>query len=404
MRSWEGTGLPNTPENRKLVEAQAVLISHEMENKAFDYLKWFPEGNKIEYFKETGTATTVGEYYRIWIERKKPPVVRKGLEYDYRRQFSRYILPKFETCGLAQVTPKLLEAFRSYLLTEFGLSLKSCRNIIDGTFRAMMRDARLIDQLIDKDPFEFLRWPRIRRPKPDPFTEQERDKILAHFKEKNLFYHPFVYTQFWTGMRPSETIALRWGDVDFGTERISITKSRYLGAESETKTRASERTIRMLPGVADLLKSRKPLHVTETDYVFRNQEGNPIDEDKWRKKHWYRALRAAGVRERKFYATRHTYISVALSVGVNMKWLAEQCGTSVAMIENDYGRFIRDDGDAPLRALLQSTKSETLGETSAQDSSTKQREVAGISQKKKWSGRVDLNHRLHGPEPCALPS
>ena len=23
---------------------------------------------------------------------------------------------------------------------------------------------------------------------------------------------------------------------------------------------------------------------------------------------------------------------------------------------------------------------------------------------KKWSGRVDLNHRLHGPEPCALPS
>jgi len=21
-----------------------------------------------------------------------------------------------------------------------------------------------------------------------------------------------------------------------------------------------------------------------------------------------------------------------------------------------------------------------------------------------WSGRVDLNHRLHGPEPCALPS
>jgi hypothetical protein len=22
----------------------------------------------------------------------------------------------------------------------------------------------------------------------------------------------------------------------------------------------------------------------------------------------------------------------------------------------------------------------------------------------KWSGRVDLNHRLHGPEPCALPS
>jgi hypothetical protein len=31
-------------------------------------------------------------------------------------------------------------------------------------------------------------------------------------------------------------------------------------------------------------------------------------------------------------------------------------------------------------------------------------EVVGNFRGKKWSGRVDLNHRLHGPEPCALPS
>jgi len=44
----------------------------------------------------------------------------------------------------------------------------------------------------------------------------------------------------------------------------------------------------------------------------------------------------------------------------NIKWLAEQCGTSVAMIEEDYERYIRDDGDAPLRALARS-EPETLG-------------------------------------------
>ncbi|MDP6559761.1 MAG: hypothetical protein QF619_06540 [Candidatus Binatia bacterium] len=43
---------------------------------------------------------------------------------------------------------------------------------------------------------------------------------------------------------------------------------------------------------------------------------------------------------------------MALSAGVNIKWLAEQCGTSVAMIEQHYGRYIKDDGDAPLRAIL----------------------------------------------------
>ena len=31
-------------------------------------------------------------------------------------------------------------------------------------------------------------------------------------------------------------------------------------------------------------------------------------------------------------------------------------------------------------------------------------EIEGEFERENWSGRVDLNHRLHGPEPCALPS
>ncbi len=109
-----------------------------------------------------------------------------------------------------------------------------------------------------------------------------------------------------------------------------------------------------------------------------------------------------GIKPRKFYATKHTYISVALSAGCNIKWLAEQCGTSVAMIEKHYGRYIKDDGDAPLRDLLRA-KSETLGETFlSEDQETKV--SVGNVKGEKWSGRLDLNQRLHGPEPCALPS
>jgi len=178
LRSWEGTGLKNTPENREFLQAKAVLISREIKKGGFDYLKWFPEGNKSHLFNpKESKPETVGSYYRQWIERKKPPIVRRGLERDYRQQFNAYILPKFEHVNLGGVTPKLVEDFRAYLLEERGLKLKSCRNIIDGSFRAMMRDARTIDQLIDKDPFEVIQWPRIRPPKPDPYNEHERDKI-----------------------------------------------------------------------------------------------------------------------------------------------------------------------------------------------------------------------------------
>ncbi len=85
------------------------------------------------------------------------------------------------------------------------------------------------------------------------------------------------------------------------------------------------------------------------------------------------------------------------------KVAAEQCGTSVAMIEKHYGRYIKGDGDAPLRDLL-GAKSETLGETLLTVTRGKRRQVAGNSREERWSGRLDLNQRLHGPEPCALPS
>ncbi|MCH8007226.1 MAG: tyrosine-type recombinase/integrase [Planctomycetes bacterium] len=67
--------------------------------------------------------------------------------------------------------------------------------------------------------------------RPDPFTEEERDNLLAYFRAKVPFYFPFLHVLFWTGMRPSEALALLWGDVDLRNGYISITKSRTLDAE-----------------------------------------------------------------------------------------------------------------------------------------------------------------------------
>ena len=115
------------------------------------------------------------------------------------------------------------------------------------------------------------------------------------------------------------------------------------------------------------------------------------------------ALRACGVRARKFYATRHTFISDGLSHGLNIKWVAEYCGTSVAMIEKHYGRYIKSDSNEQLQRLF-TVKTETFTETLGTGSDAGKTQVVKKIGGKKWSGRVDLNHRLHGPEPCALPS
>ena len=191
-------------------------------------------------------------------------------------------------------------------------------------------------------------------------------------------------------MRPSETLALRWEDIDLKHGFLSITKSRYLGAENSPKTAGSEREIRLLPGVIEVLRAMKPLHVGVNEHIFKNQEGHPLNFHTWRSAAWYRALRATGIRERGTYATRHTFISAGLGNGVNIKWLAEYCGTSVAMIEKHYGKYIKGDIDEQFERLL-GAKTETLTETLDKQASAKAGEVVENAREEGWWAHLDSN-------------
>ena len=57
---------------------------------------------------------------------------------------------------------------------------------------------------------------------------------------------------------------------------------------------------------------------------------------RWAEHNWKEPLRELGIRHRKFYCTRHTFITEMVKAGKNLKDIADYCGTSVAMIEKDY--------------------------------------------------------------------
>ena len=120
--------------------------------------------------------------------------------------------------------------------------------------------------------------------------------------------------------------------------------SRTLGEDNPPKTKKSKRTITVRPEVIAVLREMpQPLLVTADDFVFTTPTGRPVTEERFVKQHWHRALRATGIRPRKFYATRHTFISASLEAGYNIKRLADYCGTSVEMIERHYAGYLRDE-------------------------------------------------------------
>jgi integrase len=350
-KSRESTGCRATPKNRERLERKAQVMSDLMAEGRFNYLEWFPNGNRAALYQPVPKSTpTVSEFVEAtWLPRMTPPAVRASLTRTYRKHLKRHILPIFGGKRLDEITRPALLDFRGILTRSEGeggkaLKMKTSRDIIDGTFRALYRDARR-DGLVGGDPFADLGWPRQVRPEPDPFTEDERDLLLDYFWRRARHYYALVYTLFFTGLRTGEATGLRWRVVDLRRGKLKVRVSRTLGEDNPPKTAKSTREITLLPEVVAVLRDAMPLHATGDSFVFTTQAGTPLDEERFVEKHWHRALRATGVRARKFYATRHTFISVAVGrPGVNLKWLADYCGTSVEMIEKHYAGTVHQDG------------------------------------------------------------
>jgi integrase len=281
-----------------------------------------------------GREISIGDYYEGWIETRREPLVRRSLARDYRQHFACYILPEFRALAFRDVTPSRLTTFQSHLTLKKGLAVKTARNIIDGSFRAMWRDA-MAAEIVDRNPFAVLKWPKVKRSRPDPFTSEERDRIVAWWRDNDFFYYPWVATLFHTGMRPSEAAALTWADVDLEARSISIGKSRYMGVDSPPKTSHSNRVIAIPGDVAELLALLPSLQLG-LSRVFVNKFGEAMNAKKWSEHNWAAPLKKLDIRHRKFYATRHTFITEMVKAAKNLKAVADYCGTSVAMIEADY--------------------------------------------------------------------
>jgi len=69
-----------------------------------------------------------------------------------------------------------------------------------------------------------------------------------------------------------------------------------------------------------------------------------------------------------------TFISLAVSRGGNIKWLAEYCGTSVAMIEKHYGRYINSDSEEQLKRVFEG-QAGTFAGTLAEESDAEETQV-----------------------------
>ena len=135
-------------------------------------------------------------------------------------------------------------------------------------------------RLITYDPAELLELPSVSEGKRRSITPAERTAILdvAERHHSGLW----VLTLLYTGMRPGETAALMWSNVDFANNEIHVHAAKKSGAKTikAPKTAAGVRDIPIHAALLPKLRAAQGMPFTP---VFPTHAGNQQNENSLRR-------------------------------------------------------------------------------------------------------------------------
>ncbi len=320
-------------------------------------------------------APSFGAFAEVWLAEGRAGWKASTLA-QYQQVVKSQLLPALSVHRVSAVTESRIRQ----LLTgwcDAGLSARRI-NLALLVLKMILRTA-LRRRYLREDPTETIRSLREPPVEVDPLDPEEVTAFLAACP---AWWRPYFTVACWTGARPNELAALRWGDIDGPRGIARIRAGRYRGKEGPPKTASSVRDLDLLPPVVAALKAQRAQQAAGRlkagrgapepgqDYVFTGPTGGLLNVNALRERVWYPTLAQAGLRRRTMYQTRHTFASNALAAGEAPSWVAAMLGhTSPEMLFRVYARYIpnrtRRDGSALLGRMTERAAAETAAPAGA---------------------------------------
>ncbi|MBE9125608.1 MULTISPECIES: tyrosine-type recombinase/integrase [unclassified Coleofasciculus] len=320
-------GLADTPRNRKIASLKAAQIEADILYERFDPTL---ERYRSPYQRPTEKMPLL-TVWDAYVDARKSEVSITTLNIDFRRVRQR--IQSFP------VDLSESDQFKNWLGKHYSPG-GSRRVLVQ--LRAACNWA-LQEGLIQSNPFSDLpRKGKQLKPKPQPFTRAERDKIISGFEthQHYSYYAPFVKFLFWTGARTSEAIGLRWKDLDQEFQFITFSEALVQGQRKDTKTHQSRR-FPVNQALGELLLTIRPESFSPDALVFLSKTELAIDSHNFLNRAWRSVLGSfPTIQYRKQYATRHTFITLCLEEGVPVALIAQWVGNSPRTIWTSYAGIV----------------------------------------------------------------
>lgn len=337
-----------------------------------DAIKWRASqvnaktGGRVE-----GHNLTVRQYFDSWLEIKKQSLRENSWDM-YRSFLIDYAAPRIGHIKLSRLLPTHIEQMQSSMLSS-GLSpstVLSTRIIANGALKKAVRLG-----LIQANPISSTDGPRRPKPKRYPLSVEESLRLVAACESMRLglAFHLMLAT----GLRPEELIGLQWADLELGERgvvhvRHVIHKLRGGGWRwHEPKTKNGVRSV-VFPRdlVVKLLEHRREQLTQKlkigrswqnNDLVFPTKLGTPLLNCALQAP--FKAItQSAGIpSEVRLYDLRHSFVTLSLVAGVDLKTVSDEAGHATASFTADhYGSVLKEMHDSASDKREQLLKERTV--------------------------------------------
>jgi integrase len=291
------------------------------------------------------------EFAEKWLRDYARVTVKPSTLETYRILIAHRLNPAFGRRPLTQISTELVQEMIAALQRDRGLSEKTALNTLV-LLKTILKYAVRWGYL-KQNPAQEVERPRVEPREMDFLTPDEIRRLLESADEP---YRTLFFTAIMTGMRRGEILGLQWGDIDFTQGRIYVRRSLYWRTRQDAKSgepcwmfvtpksRLSRRTIVLSPRFKEALElHRLTCPVGSCDLVFSTRNGTPLDPENMIHQQFLPTLARAGLKRVRFHDLRHTYASLLIAQGENVKFIQGQLGHASATTTLDrYGHLLPD--------------------------------------------------------------
>lgn len=280
---------------------------------------------------------TVAEWLRTWFALYAKPNIRPTTARSYQGSMELHIIPRIGCIKLNKLTGRDIQKLYKDLMEngrlrkaqkskQPGLSSTTVRGIHMMLHNALDRAVK--ERLILRNPTEDCIIPKIQKQEMKILHPEDMKAYLEAAEKRGVL--PMFYLELVSGIRKGELVALRWEDLDVEHRTISVSKQALGGLGKELvvnrpKTENSIRAISIPQDAVDLLVQAHEKH-PENPYLFPSPlTGGMYHPDSVVNLH-KKILKDAGLEHIRFHDLRHTFATMALQNGVDVKTVSNMLG------------------------------------------------------------------------------